>query len=215
MDIRLHHVLPQPLQDKPMAAGSDIWGKDITLPENSLIKVTAASGRGKTTLVHFIAGLRKDYSGKIQLGNSDPANCPIEELALIRREKLAIVFQDLRLFPDLTIRENTELKKYLPAEPARDLPIEDMATRLGIDSLLNTKAGICSYGEQQRVAIQRALVQPFQWLILDEPFSHLDKSNRKKAIELMQSIVDQRKAGIILLDLEPDNYFPYHQQLQL
>jgi len=215
MDIRLHHLMPRPLQDKPMAAASDIWGKDITLPAGTLIKITAASGRGKTTLVHYMAGLRKDYSGNIQLGSIDPASCPAEELALIRREKMAIIFQDLRLFTELTIRENTELKKYLPNQPLREMPIEEMAAQLGIDTLLDTPAGICSFGEQQRAAILRALVQPFQWLILDEPFSHLDHSNREKAIELIKMVVEQRGAGIILVDLEPDNYFPYHQQLQL
>ncbi len=215
MDIRLHHLMPRPLQDKPMAAGSDIWGKDITLPAGTLIKITAPSGRGKTTLVHYMAGLRKDYSGNIQLGSIDPVSCPAEELALIRREKMAIIFQDLRLFTELTIRENTELKKYLPNQPLREMPIEEMAAQLGINTLLDTHAGICSFGEQQRAAILRALVQPFQWLILDEPFSHLDHSNREKAIELIKIVVEQRGAGIILVDLEPDNYFSYHQQLQL
>ncbi len=207
--------MPRPLQDKPMAAASDIWGKDITLVAGNLIKVTAPSGRGKTTLVHYLTGLRRDYAGNILLDRTDPASCPAEELALIRREKMAIVFQDLRLFTELSIRENTELKKYLPNQPLQEMPIEEMAVQLGIDTLLDTPAGICSYGEQQRAAILRALVQPFQWLILDEPFSHLDHSNRKKAIDLIKIIVEQRGAGIMLVDLEPDDYFPYHQQLQL
>jgi putative ABC transport system ATP-binding protein len=90
-----------------------------------------------------------------------------------------------------------------------------MAGQLEIETLLDTPAAACSYGEQQRAAILRALVQPFQWLILDEPFSHLDNINRNKAIALISSVAKEQNAGIILLDLEPDNYFPYHHQLQL
>jgi|688.fasta_scaffold00053_98 ABC-type lipoprotein export system ATPase subunit len=215
MDIRLHHLMPRPLQDKPMAAASDIWGKDVTLNAGQCIKITARSGRGKTTLVHFLSGLRYDYAGTIQIGTYNPLTCNSEELATLRRESLSVVFQDLRLFPQLSIRENTELKKFLPRHPLRNNTIEDMAGQLEIETLLDTPAAACSYGEQQRAAILRALVQPFQWLILDEPFSHLDNINRNKAIALISSVAKEQNAGIILLDLEPDNYFPYHHQLQL
>jgi putative ABC transport system ATP-binding protein len=142
-------------------------------------------------------------------------NCLPEDLAQLRREELGIVFQDLRLFPELTIRENTEVKKFLPRIPISENTIEDMAAELGIDALLGTPAGICSYGEQQRGAILRTLSQPFRWLILDEPFSHLDEINKEKAIQLISTIVNQQQAGMILLDLEPDNYFMYHQQFHL
>lgn len=215
MDIRLQHVIPRPLQDQPLAKDSDIWEKDILLSAGQQIKITARSGRGKTTLVHFLAGLRNDYTGSTYIGNKNLMNRTPEDLAQLRREELGIVFQDLRLFPELTIRENTELKKLLPRIPISENTIEDMAAELGINGLLDTPAGICSYGEQQRGAILRALSQPFRWLILDEPFSHLDELNKEKAIGLISTVVNQQKAGMILLDLEPDNHFTYHQQFQL
>lgn len=215
MDIRLQHLMPRPLQDKPMAAASDIWGKDVTLRAGQYIKITARSGRGKTTLVHFLCGLRRDYAGSIQIGTYNPLTCNPEELAALRSEVISVVFQDLRLFPQLSIRENTELKKFLPRNPIRENNLEDMAAQLGIETLLDTPAATCSYGEQQRGAILRAMVQPFQWLILDEPFSHLDNINRDKAIALINTVAKEQNAGIILLDLEPDNYFPYHHQFQL
>lgn len=215
MDIRLQHLMPLPLQDQLLAKDSDIWGKDILLSAGQQIKITARSGRGKTTLVHLLAGLRNDYTGSVYIGNKNPMNCLPEDLAQLRREELGVVFQDLRLFPELTIRENTEVKKFLPRIPISENTIEDMATELGIDTLLDTPAGICSYGEQQRAAILRALVQPFDWLILDEPFSHLDKLNQQKAIGLITTVINQQKAGLILLDLEPDQCFMYHQQFQL
>ncbi|MBU3744498.1 MAG: ATP-binding cassette domain-containing protein, partial [Sediminibacterium sp.] len=100
-------------------------------------------------------------------------------------------------------------------QPDESFSIEVMAETLGIANLLDTKAGICSYGEQQRAAIIRTLSQPFQWLLLDEPFSHLDIQNQQKAIELIQTVIESKKAGLILLDLEPDNHFSYTQFLQL
>ena len=69
------------------------------------------------------------------------------------------------------------------------------------------KAGTCSYGEQQRIAIIRALQQPFNFIILDEPFSHLDEENSKKALALIEQEADKRGAGIILADLQHNPFF--------
>jgi ABC-type lipoprotein export system ATPase subunit len=84
-----------------------------------------------------------------------------------------------------------------------------MAEALGIKHIMNQKAGICSYGEQQRVAIIRALMQPFEWLIMDEPFSHLDIANTEKAAALIASECSVRRAGFILTDLDEDTNFSY------
>ena len=215
MQIRLQQIIPIPLQEKNPTEGSDIWGKQITFTPGERIKITAASGRGKTTYSHFLAGIRKDYRGSIFVNGAPLSSFSSQEMAVWRREQLGVVYQDLRLFPELTIRENIELKKYLAPQPDESFQFEMMAEILGIADLLNTKAGICSYGEQQRAAIIRTLSQPFQWLLLDEPFSHLDKKNQQKAIELIQKVMEIKQAGLILLDLEPDNHFSYTQFLQL
>jgi len=82
-----------------------------------------------------------------------------------------------------------------------------MATRLGIGNKLDKKCGTCSYGEQQRIAIIRSLQQPFDFLLLDEPFSHLDEQNRSIAMQLIEEEATERKAAIILADLKPIEYF--------
>jgi len=215
MQIRLQQIIPIPLQEKNPAVGSDIWGKQVIFQLGEYIKITAPSGRGKTTCSHFLAGIRKDYTGSILINELPLSNYSSQEMAVWRREQLGVVYQDLRLFPELTIRENIELKKYLAPQPDESISLEQMAEALGIADLLHTKAGICSYGEQQRAAIIRTLSQPFQWLLLDEPFSHLDNHNQQKAIQLIQSVIETKKAGLILLDLEPDNHFSYTQSLQL
>jgi putative ABC transport system ATP-binding protein len=87
--------------------------------------------------------------------------------------------------------------------------IDEMAEQLGIASILHQKAAMCSYGEQQRIAIIRSLMQPFKWLLMDEPFSHLDKNNIDKATALIEAGCKKRNAGFILTDLEDDEHFAY------
>ena len=82
-----------------------------------------------------------------------------------------------------------------------------MAQSLGVQHILGQRAGLCSYGEQQRIAIIRALMQPFEWLLLDEPFSHLDKENIIKAAALIKEECLQRNAGFIITDLDEDEHF--------
>ena len=84
-----------------------------------------------------------------------------------------------------------------------------MAARLGIENKLNSLCRTCSYGEQQRVAIIRSLMQPFDFLLLDEPFSHLDNNNSMRAMELMLEEAKHRGAAIIFADLERIDYFPF------
>lgn len=82
-----------------------------------------------------------------------------------------------------------------------------MAKRLGIESKLTKPCKTCSYGEQQRIAIIRSLQQPFDFLLMDEPFSHLDENNRQIAMELIEEECTARKASIVLADLKQIEYF--------
>lgn len=188
--------------------GSDIWGKRIDISAGELIKIVAPSGSGKTSLMHFIYGLRNDYNGKIVFKEKDVQLLKPEDFADIRGKSLSIVFQDLRLFPGMTVFENLEIKRQLnPHHPKEK--ISEFAQRLGIESKLHSKANTCSYGEQQRIAIIRSLLQPFEMILLDEPFSHLDNINAKRAMELLLEESKSRNACMILADLERVDFFPY------
>jgi ABC-type lipoprotein export system ATPase subunit len=138
-----------------------------------------------------------------------------DRLAELRQRQVSIIFQDLRLFPNLTARENIELKRVLQ-EPYYDAGMIDiMAETLGVGHVLQQKAGLCSYGEQQRIAIIRALIQPFSWLIMDEPFSHLDKANTHKAARLIEEECRKRNAGLVITDLDDDENFAYTKEYKL
>ncbi len=102
--------------------------------------------------------------------------------------------------------ENIEIKRALKSFHNENKIIE-MSGRLGIETKLKQICRKCSYGEQQRICIIRALQQPFELLLMDEPFSNLDEINRKKAMELIEEEASARKATLILFDLKEIEYF--------
>jgi ABC-type lipoprotein export system ATPase subunit len=211
----LHSLFPIPLKERLLHRGSAIWNSTLQFNTESYISVIAPSGTGKTTFIHALYGIRKDYEGIIEYKSKNIKQLTVEELASIRRNEIAIVFQDLRLFPQLTIQENILLKMVLTNPLKQQESINKMAAYLSIEHILDKPAHICSYGEQQRAAIIRALVQPFQYLLLDEPFSHLDKENTQKAIQLITETCNQKKASLLIADLDENSYFNYTQQYRL
>lgn len=199
--------------EKEKISRSEIWNKEIVFNKGERIQLVAPSGSGKTSFVHFLYGMRKDYTGNIIINGKDIRNNNPEQTASLRSNEISIVFQDLRLFTDHSALENINIKRELNPMPHNK--IEHMAERLGIASKLKQQAGICSYGERQRIAIIRALQQPFDFIILDEPFSHLDEANSKKALALIEEEAEQRGAGIILADLERVSFFKADQTIHL
>jgi len=195
-------------------ADSQVWNKTLSFNKGENIHIIAPSGSGKTSLIHFLYGLRKDYKGRISYDSNDIKNFDAENFSVWRQQHISIVFQDLRLFTEQTVSQNLEIKRILSPFHATN-NIEAMAKRLGIESKLNKPCKTCSYGEQQRIAIIRALQQPYDFLLLDEPFSHLDELNRKKAMDLMEEESNKRNATIILADLREIEYFKSERKIHL
>lgn len=215
MKILLDHIIPTPLKDRFSQNGSDIWNRSVQFTQGEYIKIKAPSGTGKTTLVHILYQIRHDYEGRIMMNDRPATTLTGDTLALVRQKQISIIFQDLRLFPQLTARENIDLKRVIQKPFYESSVISEMADELGITNILDQEAGLCSYGEQQRIAIIRSLMQPFEWLIMDEPFSHLDISNTNKAAALIARECLKRNAGFIITDLDEDNHFVYSRQLHL
>lgn len=212
MALQLDHLMPHPLRDSGRNSG--IWGQSLLLQPGQRIFIQAPSGTGKSTLIHILYGLRKDYDGRVLWEGADIRTMNEQQLAVLRAGKLSMVFQDLRLFPELTAFENLEIKRCL-TNTVTVAEMEEWMQRLGLSHRRNALAATLSYGERQRVAIIRALLQPFAWLLMDEPFSHLDQVNIAKAESLIQEIVVRNNSSLILADLEDNDHFTFTQKISL
>jgi ABC-type lipoprotein export system ATPase subunit len=179
---------------------SDIWDKEVVLEEKKFNLINSTSGRGKSSLTAFIYGTRKDFTGQVLIDNQDNKKFSFTQWSAVRQKKLSIIFQDLRLFGMLSGLENILVKSNLTNTCSLD-EILDMADKLNIKPLLEKQCMHMSFGEQQRLAIVRALSQPFEYLLMDEPFSHLDKGNIKIASELILKKCEENNAGFMLCSL--------------
>ncbi len=196
--ISLHSVVPARFPFKP---DSGLWGREIVVERGETLLLTGASGSGKTSMLSFVTGFRSDYTGRIDWGDRPAAALRDRERSAALIREIAVVFQDLRLIEGLTARENVEVKRLLaPRRSAGDA--ERMAERLGIGRVFDDPVESLSRGEQQRAAIIRALVQPFGFIFLDEPFSHLDASSAREARALIEEERSARGAALLLLDLD-------------
>lgn len=206
MQLTLSNVLPTYF-DASKKEVSELWGKNFVFKNGDFVKIVAPSGTGKTSLIHFLYGLRKDYHGELKFDQLNLKTATHQDVSLLRSNHVSVVLQDMRLFPEQTLLQNLEIKRQLHPYHESDKIIE-MAHRLGIQDRLHVLAKTCSYGEQQRAVIIRALMQPFDFLLMDEPFSHLDEANAQKAMKLILEETEKRKAGIIFAELERIDFFP-------
>ncbi len=214
MQLSLQGVIPVPLREKVTAGKSGMWNTSVSFNKGEYVFIQAPSGTGKTTLIHTLYGLRTDYEGEVKWNNKVLKTTDTETLAGMRATGISVIFQDMRLFPELTAWENIDIKRKL-TNTVTEAQAHGWLDRLGLKDKKNSMGNTLSYGEQQRVAIVRALLQPFEWLLMDEPFSHLDHANANKAIELIAEVVKQQGAGMLLADLDENTYFPYTQTVKL
>ncbi len=200
MRITLDQVIPIPLQEN-LVSSSGIWGRKLVLEEGLSFLAHAPSGKGKSTLLHILYGMRNDFTGQIILGENKYSDLQVSNWKELRAKKISMLFQDLRLFAHLTVRENLDL---LPSISQESPSVEEMCEQLEVADLLDREAGSLSLGQRQRVALVRSLRKPFQWLLLDEPFSHLDMRNAERAADLIERTRRNKGAGIILTSLHPE-----------
>jgi len=197
--IRFHSVLPNVFSGRDDIV-SDVWRKDVSFDRGTLYLVEAESGKGKSTFCSYILGYRHDYSGEVLFDGRDIRDIGIKGWGTVRRSSISCLFQELRLFPELTAYENVEIKNRLTGFKTRK-EIERWFEMLGIADKLDAKAGQMSFGQQQRVAMMRALVQPFDFIIADEPVSHLDDRNSEAMGEIMMTEAKAQGAGVIVTSI--------------
>ena len=193
---------------------SEIWNSKVTFERGYLYLVEAESGKGKSTFCSYISGYRHDYTGHILFDETDISTYKMCDWANFRRRHISHLFQELRLFPELTAFENVERKNQLTRWKS-STQIKEWFEQLDIADTLGVEVGKMSYGQQQRVARMRALVQPFDFLLLDEPISHLDDNNAQTMTEIMLAEAREQEAAVIVTSIGKHTELPYERILRL
>lgn len=198
--ITIKKLLPkvfQGMEESSRIKESRIWeAPPFTFKRGCRICIHAESGGGKSSLLSFIYGNRNDYTGEIFFNDVNIRTLKINEWCDIRKSSIALLPQEMRLFPELTTLENIQLKNSLTNYKTNE-EIAQMLSLLGILEKKDVPVSKISIGQQQRVAIIRTLCQPFDFIFLDEPVSHLDETNNRIVAKLVESEAIKNKAGII------------------
>ncbi len=197
--ITINNLLPEVFgdeRDTECIRRSDVWLRHLSFEKPLSYMVFAESGTGKSSLCAFLYGSRRDYEGTILFDGNDVRGYNAEKWSQLRRAALAYLPQQLSLFPELTAIDNVLLKNRL-TDYYSEADIRRMFEQLSVDHRADTVAGRLSIGQQQRVAIVRALAQPFDFLLLDEPVSHLDARNNDIVAQMITSHAESRHASVI------------------
>lgn len=199
------NVLPQVFQQRDDMV-SEVWSQILEFEKGKLYLVEAESGKGKSTFCSYILGYRNDFTGDIRFDERSTKSLSVSDWVDIRRTSISHLFQELRLFPELTALENIQIKNNLsPRDNAKgyqsDKQIREWFERLGIGDKLESKIGRMSFGQHQRVAMIRALVQPFDFLLVDEPISHLDDNNSAIMADIMMTEAKRQGAAVIVTSI--------------
>ena len=175
---------------------SDVWMQDITFEKGKRYLISAESGTGKSSMCSYIYGYRQDYSGVIGFDGKDIRSLSVAQWCDVRQRHIAYLPQDMRLFGELTAMENVELKNRLTGFKSPE-EIRKLFEILGIADKEGSLASKLSIGQQQRVAIIRTLCQPCDFIMLDEPVSHLDDENNRIVADLITQEASKQGAGVI------------------
>lgn len=212
-EIAFHSVVPQVFA-RVEDLGSDVWGQEISFVKGCCYLLQADSGRGKSTLCSYVSGYRHDYSGQVCFNGRDVSGYGVADWVETRRRHVSYLFQELRLFPELTAWENVAIKNALTGYKAPKT-VSEWFERLGIADKKDTSVGQLSFGQQQRVAMMRALVQPFDFLLADEPISHLDDDNARQMGQLMMEEARMQGAGVIVTSIGKHMDLAYDKVVRL
>ncbi|MBO4906029.1 MAG: ATP-binding cassette domain-containing protein [Bacteroidaceae bacterium] len=211
--ITLHNTLPNVFSQRTDIV-SDIWQRDVELERGKLYLIEASSGTGKSSLCSFLIGYRHDYQGSICFDGKDVRTLTQGDWVRIRQCSLSTLFQELRLFQELTAWENVQIKNSL-THFKEDAEVSRWFEALGIADKKDAKVGRMSFGQQQRVALMRALVQPFDFLLADEPISHLDDNNGRIMGELMTEEARKQGASVVITSIGKHIDLPYDKVFKL
>ena len=193
--IHLQQTLPQVFADRNSVT-SDIWHQDLIFRKGEMCLIEAASGTGKSSLCSYIYGYRNDYQGIINFDETNIKAYSVKQWVDLRKHSLSMLFQDLRIFTELTALENVELALQICKNP---LDARTVLEEVGLRERLTNFPAQLSGGEQQRVSIARALAKNPKLLLCDEPTGALDYQTGKAILKLLQDTCRERGMTVIVI----------------
>ena len=175
-------------------------GVDITVKEGEFVAIMGPSGCGKSTLLHLMGGLLRPTCGRIHIGGVDIGSAPDSVRTEFRRRRMGFVFQGYNLLPTLTARDNIELARQIYGNGKRgETRVQEILTLLGLQNKMDHKPSELSGGEQQRVAVARAVINSPSLLLADEPTGNLDSDNSQRVLDVLQELNLQYGQTIIMI----------------
>lgn len=175
---------------------------DIDLARGEFTAIMGPSGSGKSTLMHCLAGLDAVTSGSILIGGVEIAGLKQREITAIRRDKIGFIFQAFNLIPVMDARQNIELPAIIAGKRLNRKRVEALAAQVGLSERLRHRPTEMSGGQQQRLAVARALANNPQIIFADEPTGNLDSTATLQVLRLLRDTVDRDNHTICMVTHE-------------
>jgi putative ABC transport system ATP-binding protein len=180
-------------------------GVDLTVQRGEFLAIVGPSGSGKSTLFHIIGGLTPPTAGKVWVADQDLAAMTDAGRTRLRKRTVGFVFQKFNLLPNLTARDNIAIARHIAGTDSKPSPdFEEVLRLLGIANRLDHKPNALSGGEQQRIAIARAIVNHPAILLADEPTGNLDTENSKAVLGILRDLNERLGQTILMITHNPE-----------
>ena len=182
-----------PVRDEPLVVLRNL---DLSVESGEMVAIMGASGVGKSTLMHVIGGLDRIDSGRVTIGDHELSSLPDAELVAFRNRHVGFVFQFHHLLPEFSALENVEMPLRIARLPAAEATrrASELLAQVGLTERMSHRPGMLSGGEQQRVAVARALVMYPSLLLADEPTGDLDEKTAESLHLLIRDM--HRRQGL-------------------
>ncbi len=190
---------------KSYQAGVDrldvLRGVNLDIRRGEILVIMGASGAGKSTLLHILGALDRPTRGTVRLDNTEIFSLSDKKLARVRNRTVGFIFQFHHLLPDFTAAENVAMPLLINGqspEEARDVAVE-LLREVGLGRCMDQKPGQLSGGEQQRVAVARALINSPLIILADEPSGNLDRANSEMLHELIWQLSRSKEQAFVIV----------------
>jgi putative ABC transport system ATP-binding protein len=180
-------------------------GVDLEIARGEFVAIIGPSGSGKSTLFHILGGLAAPTEGEVIIDGENIRDLTDSQRTVLRQRKVGFVFQKYNLLPTLTARDNIEIARYLAHHRGHyDEHFQTILELLGINHRLDHKPRALSGGEQQRIAIARAMVNQPSILLADEPTGNLDTENSNAVLNLLREVNHRIGQTILMITHNPE-----------